>query len=226
MLIFFVFRAIVWVILNATGTVQLTNTGIPYPLYAFSGTLIWSIIIESINTPMLSLKGARNIISKINFPKEALVLSGIYKMLFNTGIKMLLLIFFLFYFKVLPSIAIFYFPVILFGVIIFGITIGLFLTPFGVLYNDVSKIISIVLKFLMYATPVVYIIPSEGIMKTIMELNPITPLVIISRNVLVGLPLEYIPQFLLTVGLSLPLFCLGLIFYRISVPILVERTAG
>ncbi len=39
----------VWVFLNASGTITLTDTEIPYPLYAFSGTLVWSIVIEAIN---------------------------------------------------------------------------------------------------------------------------------------------------------------------------------
>ena len=83
--------AAIWVFLNSSGTITITDTGIPYPVYAFSGTLIWSILLESINAPMASTNAARGIISKINFPKEALVLSGIYKLLFNSSFKVLLL---------------------------------------------------------------------------------------------------------------------------------------
>ena len=35
--------AFVWIFLNMSGTIQLTDTGIPYPVYAFAGTLLWSI---------------------------------------------------------------------------------------------------------------------------------------------------------------------------------------
>src|SRR5690554_3473470 len=41
--------AFVWIFLNNSGTVRVTDTGIPYPVYAFSGTLLWSIIAEAIN---------------------------------------------------------------------------------------------------------------------------------------------------------------------------------
>src|SRR5690606_10628529 len=67
--------AAVWIFLNRSGTVQITDTGIPYPVYAFSGTLIWSMITSSINTPTQSTNGARGLLSKINFPKEALIIS-------------------------------------------------------------------------------------------------------------------------------------------------------
>ena len=76
--------AFIWIFLNGTGTIQLTDTGIPYPLYAFSGTLIWSIILDAINSPTQNTKSSIGIMSKINFPKEALLVSGLYKMLFNS----------------------------------------------------------------------------------------------------------------------------------------------
>ena len=87
--------AFVWIFLNSTGTVKLTDTGMPYPVYAFTGTLLWSIIVDAINSPMASTNGARSILSKINFPKEALIISGIYKLLFNSSIKILLVFVFI-----------------------------------------------------------------------------------------------------------------------------------
>jgi lipopolysaccharide transport system permease protein len=50
--------ALVWIILNKTGTITVTDTGIPYPVYAFT-TLLWSIIVESINAPMTNTSGAK-----------------------------------------------------------------------------------------------------------------------------------------------------------------------
>ena len=43
--------AAVWAFLNLSGTIKVTDTGIPYPVYAFTGTLLWSIIREAINSP-------------------------------------------------------------------------------------------------------------------------------------------------------------------------------
>ncbi len=57
--------AFVWIFLNATGTIRLTDTGVPYPVYAFSGTLLWSIIKDAINSPTSSTNGAKGMMSKI-----------------------------------------------------------------------------------------------------------------------------------------------------------------
>ena len=110
----------VWIFLNASGTIALTDTGIPYPVYAFSGTLIWSIIIEAINSPTAATNAARGIISKINFPKEALILSGIYKLCFNSMVKIILLLLFVFAFGVGFHWSLLLFPLTLLVAIIVG----------------------------------------------------------------------------------------------------------
>jgi len=218
--------ALVWVILSKSGTISITDTGVPYPVYVFSGTLLWSIITESINAPMMNTNAARGILSKINFPKEALIISGIYKLLLSSFMKIALLLFFLVAYGVGFHSSIFLFPFAFLGIVFFGTTIGLFLTPLGMLYNDIGKIITMSLGFLMYATPVVFAIPKEGVLKTIMEINPLTPLILTTRNLLVGQSSEYISYYLIIMAACIPMFFLGLIFYRISIPIIVERMSA
>ena len=218
--------ALVWVFLNMSGTVKLTDTGIPYPVYAFSGTLLWSIISDSINAPILSTTAAKGILSKINFPKEALLVSGIYKLLFNSSIKIVLLLVFVGLFGVGYHVSLLLFPLALLGVILIGTTIGLFITPIGMLYKDIGKFITVALSMLMYVTPVVYVLPKAGMMKTLMEINPLTPLILTTRDLVVGFPPEYLTYYFWVLGLSIPLFFIGLLFYRISIPILVERMSA
>ncbi|WP_048331152.1 ABC transporter permease [Bizionia psychrotolerans] len=218
--------AAVWIFLNSSGTVQLSDTGVPYPVYAFTGTLIWSIIVASINSPMQSTQAAKGILTKINFPKEALLLSGIYKLLFDSSIKVILLVVFIFVYGVGFHWSLLLFPLAIFGAILFGTTVGLFLTPIGLLYKDIGKIISLGMQFLMYVTPVVYAIPETGIMKTIMTWNPITPIVLTARDLVVGFTPEYLTYFLIVVAICVPFLFLGLIVYRISIPIIVERLSA
>lgn len=216
--------ALVWVILNSSGTVNVSDTGMPYPIFAFAGTLLWSIMVEAINAPMSSTKGARSILTKINIPKEALIVSGVYKLLFNSSVKIILLIVFLFVFGVGFHLSVLWLPLLILGAVFFGTTLGLFVAPFGMLYNDVSKVISFGFQFLMYATPVVYIIPNKGVLRDVMLLNPLTPLINTTREALVGLPISQLSYFLGVIAVCIPLFFIGVVFYRISIPIIVERS--
>lgn len=218
--------AAVWVFLNSSGTIRLSDTGIPYPVYAFSGTLIWSIIVAAINSPMQSTQAAKGILTKINFPKEALLLSGVYKLLFDSFIKIIILVLFVFIYGVGFHWSLLLFPIAILGAILVGTTVGLFLTPIGLLYQDIGKIITFGMQFLMYVTPVVYAMPSTGIMKTIMDWNPITPIVLTARDLVVGFTPEYLNYFSVVLIVCLPLLFLGLIIYRISIPIIVERLSA
>ncbi len=215
--------AFIWIFLNSSGTVKLSDTGIPYPIYAFTGTLLWSMITESINLPTMSTLSAQSILTKVNFPKEALVVSGIYKLLFNSSFKVLLLIIFIIAYGVAIDWTLILFPFVMFAAILFGITIGLFLTPISMLYTDVKKIVSFILRILMYATPVVFAVPSEGVLKYLMEINPITFILTVARDVLVGGEFIYLQSFFITLCIAIPLFFIGMVFYRVSIPIIVER---
>lgn len=217
--------AAVWIFLNMSGTVQVTNTGIPYPVYAFTGTLIWSIIREAINSPSTSTNSARGILSKINFPKEALIISGIYKLLFNSSIKIVLLVVLVFLFGIGFHWSLLLLPFVILGALLFGTTIGLFLTPISMLYNDVRKIVGMGFSFLMYITPVVYPVPGDGLMRTVMEINPFTPIILTSRDLITGASPEYLTYYFVVLAATVPLFFLALLSYRISIPIIVERSA-
>lgn len=218
--------AVVWIVLNSSGTITLSDTGIPYPVYAFSGTLIWSIIVAAINSPMQSTNAAKGILTKINFPKEALLVSGIYKLLFDSFIKVILLVLFVFIYGVGFHWTLLLFPIAILGAVLFGTTLGLFVTPLGLLYKDIGKIITFGLQFLMYVTPVVYAIPKTGIMHHLMTWNPITPLVLTARDLVVGINPEHVSYFIGVMLICIPLLFLGLIIYRISIPIIVERLSA
>jgi lipopolysaccharide transport system permease protein len=218
--------ALVWMFLNSSGTVALDDSGIPYPVYVFSGTLLWSIITESINSPITNTNAAKSILTKINFPKEALITSGILKLLFNTAIKIVLLLVIVLAFGLSLSWSLLLFPFAILAGIIVGTTIGLLLTPIGMLYTDISRLITFGMQFLMYATPVVFVVPQSGVMKTLMELNPLTSIISVGRNLAVGLPVVYLNYFLIVLAVCIPLFFIALVFYRISIPIFVERLSA
>ena len=108
--------------------------------------------------------------------------------------------------------------------LVFGISLGLFITPIGLLYGDVSKIMGPVMQILMYFSPVVFIpVVSNTLFGKIMYFNPLSVLVINFRNSLLGLPLEQIAYFSIIFVSSLTLFAVALVFFKITIPIITER---
>jgi lipopolysaccharide transport system permease protein len=219
-------NAAVWIVLRGTGTVQLAETPVSYPLFVVIGTTLWTIFSESLSAPILAVNGNKSIITKINFDKEALIILSIIKVSVNSLIKFILVVALLFYYS--PSISssvLFFIPLLLLSIIFF-LSIGVLLTPIGVLYQDIGRAIPMLMQVLMYVTPVVYVMPESGWMKTIMSYNPFTYIVTDIRNSLTGLPIEHWNGHIGIGVAGLLLAMLALIVYRISIPIITERMSS
>ncbi|WP_031435257.1 ABC transporter permease [Methylomarinum vadi] len=215
-----------WIFLNKNRVVNVGETDIPYPLFVMIGTILWQVFAEGVNQPLASVRSNQSMLTKINFPREALLLSGFYTIIFNLAPKLLVLASAYAFFKLQPSISLAYFPIGLLMISLTGFMIGLLLTPIGLLINDVSRGLTILLPFLMYLTPVIYPTPTSGQVAILTKFNPLATLITSTRDWLSG-QLIYIPQeFSILSGLTILLLFIGMLAYRISMPIITERFGG
>jgi lipopolysaccharide transport system permease protein len=219
-------HTITWIFLNGSGIVRVSETSLPYPLYVFTGTMLWAIFMDAVNSPLQQTTNAKQMLAKINFPREALVVSGIYQTLFNGAIKIVLMLLVLTFSGINPGWSFVWFPLGVISLVLTGTALGLLLTPIGILYTDIGKSLPLLMQFLMYLTPVVFPMPSGGLSAIIYNLNPLTPLIINARNWLTGAPSEFFGYFLLVNGLVLLLLLMVWIIYRAAMPILIERMSS
>lgn len=216
----------VWLYLNSSGIVVLQKTDIPFPVYVFAGTMLWAIFMDAINAPMGQTNSAIGMLTKLNFPREALLLTGVYKTLFNASIKIGLLLCILPFFKVNPGWGLALFPVGVLSLILVGTAIGLFITPVGMLYSDVGNALPLFMQFLMYVTPVVFAMPESGFVAKLFAINPLTPLILTTRNWLTGGSPEFLLSFLVVNAVAAVVLIVSWIGYRLSLPILIERMSA
>ncbi|WP_292010860.1 ABC transporter permease [Chryseobacterium sp.] len=214
---------VTWIFLSSSGAVKIEGTNIPYPVFVFLGTMLWSSFVESLTMPLQQTQSTKEILAKVNFPKESILLSGFYKIIFNTVIKVALIAAILLFYGIKVDSGVFLFPFILLLMLFFGYSIGLLLTPIGMLYKDIGRGIPLVASFAMYLSPVVYKGGGTGKLARIIELNPMTPLINSCRNLLTGEYLDNPFYLLIILIVSLLLFCIGWLFYRIAIPVIIER---
>lgn len=215
-----------WLFMQGSGIVVLQPTILPYPVYVFSGTLLWSIFMDAANAPLQQTLAAKPMLTKINFPREALVLSGIYQTLFNTAIKITALLAALLLMGITPSGELLLFPFAVLSLVLAGTALGLSVTPLGMLYSDIGKGLPLVLQFLMYLAPVVLPMPTDGLAATLFENNPLTPLILTARDWLTGFASEHLGAFLLVNLVMLFLLVLMWVVYRVAMPIFIERAGA
>jgi lipopolysaccharide transport system permease protein len=216
----------IWVFLSKSGIVTIRDTSLPYPVYVFTGTLLWAIFIDSVNAPLQHTNAARQMLTKINFPREAIIISGIFQTLFNSVIRIIVLFPLLMLFKIYPGWTLIFLPLGILSLILAGTTLGLLITPVGMLYTDIGRGIPLLMQFLMYLCPVVLPIPNEGWAVTLFKLNPLTYLILTTRNWLTGSTVEYLLPFLLINFAVFVLLFAVWIIYRVAMPILIERMSA
>ena len=168
-------NTLVWIFLSRSGVVNVSDTPLPYPVYVFTGTMLWAILMDAMNAPLQIATASKSMLAKINFPREALLVSGIYQTLVNALIKVALILIALFAMGIYPDWGVLLFPIGLLSLILAGTVIGLLLTPVGLLYTDVGKGIPLLMQFMMYITPVVFAMPKEGLPATLFQAKSADP---------------------------------------------------
>ncbi len=211
--------------LQRQGIVNVDTGAVPYGLFALTGTLLWQTFVDAIVAPMLASQQAKPILSKINFPREAILLSGLYGVLFSLAVRLVLVMALVLYWGISINASLAWFPFALMGLISLGFALGLLLTPLAMLYTDISKGIYLIAQFWMLLSPVLYPFNAEGhgLAQRFMWFNPVAPLLETARSSLLGGPLAGQGM---CIGISLGallVVAMGLISYRIAMPHLVAR---
>ena len=219
-------HTLTWIFLSASGIVTIRNTALPYSVYVFTGTMIWAIFMDAVNAPLNQTIAAKQMLAKINFPREALVVSGIYQTLFNGAIKIVLMLVTLMILGIYPGWTLVWFPIGILSLILTGTALGLLLTPVGMLYTDIGKTLPLLMQFLMYLTPVVFPMPTSGWAAIVFRLNPMTPVILTTRDWLTGFSPDYLGYFFLVNALVIALLLMVWVVYRAAMPILIERMSA
>ncbi len=218
--------ALIFVVLNRNEVINVGTTDIPYPVFVMFGTILWQLFVESINAPIKSVILNKPILAKINFPKEALVLSGIGQVLFDLGIKILILAAVMIFFQVPLTWGALLAPFAILLLMLLGIVLGLLLTPIGTLYSDITVALNTVTSLWFFVTPVIYPLPDSWPFSLLNVLNPVSPLLTGARDLAINGTLNDPTPFAVVSLLTILVLLFTWIIYRVSIPILVERMSA
>lgn len=215
-----------FVFLRSSGVFKLGEVEIPYALFLMVGMVLWQTFVDAMRLPLNAITAAKPMLAKINFPREAILLAALGEVLFNFLIRVLLLIVVFAWFQTMPSASAWLFPVGVLGIIVLGFTIGVLITPFGLLYTDVAQGLTLATTFWLFVTPVLYPAAKEGAATILSNWNPVSPIVITARHWLTIGPVDNILPFTIVCSMSVVLLFLGWILYRVAMPHLIARMGG
>lgn len=218
-------NALVWIFLFSQNVVSFGDTiQTAYPLYVLTGMVIWQSFVEALQMPLNVVRQNRSMLTKLHFPREALLVVGWGEILLNFVIRFVILVPLLLVYRAEIGWTAVSFPIAVVLLIALGTALGLCLMPLGVLYQDIERFLLIGLPLWMVVTPIIY--SADAIPRWIHWFNPPAGLLMVARDGLLQGSLAHWEMALVYGLLALPLLLIGLVVYRVSLPILVERMPG
>jgi lipopolysaccharide transport system permease protein len=167
---------------------------IPYPLFVFSGMIIWQFFSNSITDASASLVAASQMITKIYFPRIIVPLAKIVIQLIDLVPSFFILLILMAYFRVMPMFFGFVciVPLILILAII-SAGIGVLLSAINVKYRDVQFIVPFFIQLGLFLSPVIYSATNLGKYSYLLLLNPVTGIIDSFRAALFSLTFPVAP---------------------------------
>ena len=186
-----------------------------------AGVFLWQGFVEALNCPLQQLMAAKPTLAKVRVPHEAFVTAGAGVVVFTSGLRMLILLGAMLWFKVPLSATLALAPLGIAALLGLGIALGWLVALLGLLYNDVSNAMSVGLNLWFLITPVVYTLPAKY--ASWLSLNPVTPLLLTTRSWLLTNTATPAPGFWPVLGLTGIAFFGCWLAYRLAQPHLIAR---
>jgi ABC-type polysaccharide/polyol phosphate export permease len=127
-----------------------------FALWLTAALLPWLFFSNVVNTGMNALVGNANLIQKVAFPRETLVIANALSWLFTFSIEMLVLTVALVCFGGSPLL---YLPATIFLMLVlavFGLGVSLILSVANVYFRDTQHFVAIFMQLWFYASPIIY----------------------------------------------------------------------
>jgi lipopolysaccharide transport system permease protein len=221
-----IITAIALVVAKDAGAINIGKTQIPFAAYVMFSMSLWQTFIEALSGPIAAVGAAKPMLAKINFPREAIILAKLGEVFFNFGIKLILIVGLFIWFRISITWSVFLAPVAIIHLVVLGTAIGLLLAPLGVLYGDVGRAIPLLATPWLLLTPVIYPVPTKGWFSVIVNLNPVTPLLVTARDLATSGVVADPLGFWIVSALAFVLLLLAWVLYRLAMPFIVERMSS
>ncbi|MEQ3335708.1 ABC transporter permease [Faecalimonas umbilicata] len=187
-----------------------------YPLYILSGQVVFNFFSESTSSAMSSIINNAPLIKKVYIPKYLFTLSRVASSVVNVMASFCALIVVMVFSGIELNFTVLLLVVPMGILIIFSTGIGLLLATVAVKFRDIIHLYGVLITALTYLTPVIYPISIlQAKIRFFVELNPLTGILNMFRNLMLYNTLPTVGQLLTSVTIAIGTFLLGLfVFYK------------
>ena len=154
------------------------SKGLPYGFIVFAGVLPWYLFSNTLNDASNCLGSNSGLLTKVYFPRLIFPISIFFVAIVDFLVSFLLIIVMMFWYKIVPSWQIIFFPFFIFLAGVFGLGLGMLSATLNVKYRDFQQLIPFILQLGIYISPVGYLnqlVPKKW--EIIYSLNPLSGII-------------------------------------------------
>ena len=208
------------------GIAGIPTDGIPQMLFYLGGNAVWTFFSSSLTKTATTFTANANVFGKVYFPRLTLPISTVLSSAINFFVQMVLFMAFWIYYlamgQIYPNFAsILALPLVLLQVGALALGCGIIISSLTTKYRDLAILVTFGAQLWMYITPVVYPISTlgEGMLRTLLLLNPVTCSVEAFRYMFLGQGMVDPMWWLWSIGVTLAVLLVGIVlFSRVEKP--------
>ncbi len=212
-----------FIVLSNAGLFQIGHIDVPYPIYAILGMAFWQLFSMGLIASTNSLVNAGSMITKINFSKKSLVIASVGQSVISFAVQFGLVCALFIYFHRMPGPAIVLVPLLMLPIVMLTLGLGFILSLLNGLMRDTGSLITLLMTFLMFLTPILYVRPASGLLATLTAFNPIYYLISSMRELILAGTISEPLGFALSIALSATVFAVSLIIFHLTETRVAER---
>ena len=212
-----------FIVLNRSGIFSFGNIEVPYPIYAILGLAFWQLFSTGLIASSNSLVKAGSLIVKINFSKKSLVIASTAQSIVSFLIQLFLLSILFIVYQFSPDIKILFVPLLVIPVMLLTLGLGFILSLINGVMRDIGNILSTIMMFLLFITPILYAKPTRGLLMHITKYNLLYYLIAAPRDLALKGRISDWKGFLIASIVSFVLFIICLIAFHLTETRVSER---
>lgn len=159
----------------------------PYALFLFCGLLPWTWFSSSVLESSNVLISGGNLIKKVLFPAEILPIVSVLANMVHFFLGLPIVAIFLLYYRHVPTpLDLLWFPVVVVVQLFFTLGLALIVSALTVHFRDIKDILSNLMTFWFFATPIIYSMDEATKRggKIFLDLNPMTHIMVSYQEIL------------------------------------------
>lgn len=175
------------------GIAGMGTDGVPKILFYLCSNSIWIFFSGCVTKNASTFTANANVFGKVYFPRLTVPISNVLASVVQFCVQMLMVLVFLAYYGITRQVhphleAWLLIPVVLVHLGLLGLGFGIIISSLTTKYRDLAILVTFGVQLWMYATPIVYPLSqlADGLMKTILLINPVTAPVEVFRYAILG----------------------------------------